>query len=283
MNRISEERQRLLIANIAQGHTIRGTAIALETNIPTILRNTAWVAEACQQYHDQHARNLKCAFIECDELFSNIYAKEDNLPEGLKGFREVGDMWTYGCMCAETRFMITWRIGKHIPSDVQIFTDDIASRIPDRVQIHSDQLNLYRRSFESSFGARASYATTRKTMDPATKTPDGQFEQVQFDEARVRSEFGEPDLEKVTTNHLERFHATLRTWNRAYARRTLAFNKKIKNAEQRLAINYFYYNFVHQQECLDGITPAMALGVTDKLWSIRDMARLVPERKRKNV
>lgn len=265
-----------------RGLTVRGTADLIETNIPTVLRNTAWMAEACQRYHDEHARNLKCTFVECDELVSVIYAKDENLPEELRGLAGLGDMWTYVAMCAESRFVITWKIGKHIPSDAQVFTDDLASRIAGELQVHTDQLGLYRPAFQNSFGARISYATTRKTMDGPKKGPDEQYVQPDLKEARVRSEFGDPDLEEVTTNHVERQNATLRTWNRAYARRTLAFSKKLKNAEARLAIVYFYYNFCHQHRSLDGITPAMAAGVTDRLWEIRDVVQLVKQKQQKS-
>lgn len=249
--------------------------MVIETNIPTVLRNIKWLAIACRDYHDKHARQLKTKFLECDELTSYIYAKEQNLPAGLKGFSEAGDMWTWCGLCTESRFMISWRIGKHLMSDAVTFTDDLASRIPGKVQIHTDQLGVYRPAFETSFGDRADYATTRKSMEDADKTPDGLFQQQEFVEARKRSEWGNPDMTKVTTNHVERANNTTRTWNRNYTRRTIAFAKLLANAEQRLALNYFYYNFVHQHSALDGITPAMAVGVTDRLWSIRDMVGLV--------
>ncbi len=239
-----------------------------------------WMAEACLRFHDENVRNLKVKLVECDELTSFIHAKDENLPEGLKGLQTVGDMWTYVAMCPASRLVITWRIGKHLNSDVQQFTDDLASRIPGRVQIHTDQLALYRPAFALSFGDRVDYATTRKSMGPPKLGPDGQYEQVDFEEKRVRSEFGNPDLSQVTTNHVERQNLTLRHWNRNYTRRTIAFAKKIRNAQARLAINYFYYNFVHQHAALDGATPAMAAGVTNRLWDILDVVRLVPSRKR---
>lgn len=233
------------------------------------------MAEACLRFHDENVRNLKVKLVECDELTSFIHAKDENLPEGLKGLQTVGDMWTYVAMCPASRLVITWRIGKHTLTDAQLFTDDLASRIPGRVQVHTDQLALYRTAMEASFGDRLDYATTRKTMGDAKLGPDGQFEQVDFKEKRVRSEFGSPNLEVVTTNHVERQNLTLRHWNRNYTRRTIAFAKKLRNAQARLAINYFYYNFVHQHAALDGATPAMAAGVTQRLWEITDVVSLV--------
>src|SRR4051812_6244508 len=112
-NRMSEDRRRLLVASLVRGNSVRGTADMLETNIPTVLRNLIWIGRACQEYHDKHARNLKPKFIECDELHSIIHAKEENLPDDLKGLEDYGTVWTYCGMCSESRFMISWLIGKH--------------------------------------------------------------------------------------------------------------------------------------------------------------------------
>jgi len=275
VNRLSEERQRLLAVALMKGSTIRQTADLIETNIPSVLRNMMWMGKAALKFHDDTARNLKCKFVECDECTSFIYAKDENLPDELKGLNQFGDLWTYAAIDTQSRFMITWRIGKHISSDVQRFTDDLASRIPGHVQIHSDQLGIYRPAFEKSFGDKVAYATTRKTMSGPKIGLDGKYLQPDLTEARIRSEMGNPDMDKVTTNHVERSYLTLRTWNRGYTRQTIAFSRKPENAEARLAINYFYYNFIHQHASLDGITPAMALGVTDKLWSVRDFVQLV--------
>jgi hypothetical protein len=106
---------------------------------------------------------------------------------------------------------------------------------------------------------------------------DGKYLQPDLTEARIRSEMGEPDMGKVTTNHIERSFSTLRTWNPNYRRQTISFAKKPENAAARLALTFFYLNFIHQPEVLDGISPAMAIGVTNKLWSVLDFVRLVAQ------
>ena len=234
--------------------------------------------KACQKFHDEVARNLKPAFIECDEMHSITYAKDVNLPDHLKGSLTHGDMWTFCGMCTDSRFMISWKIGKHhLASEVRQFTDDLASRIPGKVQIHTDQLWLYKAAFEGSFGKNADYATTRKSMSESKTSPDGQFIQPDYRaaETRIRSEMGDPNMDAVTTNHVERQNLTVRTWNRRQVRRTISHSKKPENANAHLALHYFYYNYCHQHASLEGSSPAMAMGVTDKLWSIRDIVNLV--------
>ena len=48
---------------------------------------------------------------------------------------------------------------------------------------------------------------------------------------------------------------------------TLPFTKEIENHEHSISLHYMYYNFDRIHENLR-ITPAMAAGVTDHVWSI---------------
>ena len=64
---------------------------------------------------------------------------------------------------------------------------------------------------------------------------------------------------------------------RRFTRLTNAFSKKCENHEHALAIYFMHYNFVRIHQTLR-CTPAMEAGVTDRLWSIEDMAALVEAR-----
>jgi hypothetical protein len=55
---------------------------------------------------------------------------------------------------------------------------------------------------------------------------------------------------------------------------TNAFSKKIENHTHAIALHFMYYNFVRIHKTL-GVTPAMELGLTKKLWSIEDLAGLL--------
>ena len=56
-----------------------------------------------------------------------------------------------------------------------------------------------------------------------------------------------------------------------------SFSKKIENHAHSVALHFMHYNFCRQRKSLDGISPAMAGGVTDRLWDIEDIVRLVDE------
>ena len=65
--------------------------------------------------------------------------------------------------------------------------------------------------------------------------------------------------------------------NRRFTRLTNAFSKKAANHHHSVAINSMHYNFVRIHQTLR-CTPAMAAGVTTKLWELSDMVKVLEER-----
>ena len=63
-------------------------------------------------------------------------------------------------------------------------------------------------------------------------------------------------------------------FNRRYARLTNAFSQKIENHTAAVALYYFAYNFVRIRGTLR-VTPAMAAGVTDRLWEVSDLLAML--------
>jgi hypothetical protein len=61
---------------------------------------------------------------------------------------------------------------------------------------------------------------------------------------------------------------------RRFTRLTNGFSKKIENHYHDLALYFTWYNFVRLHKTLR-MTPAMAAGVTQTLWSMEDIAALV--------
>ena len=57
---------------------------------------------------------------------------------------------------------------------------------------------------------------------------------------------------------------------RRFTRLTNAFSKKLANLKAALALHFAYYNFVRIHKALR-VTPAMAAGVTDRLWELREL------------
>jgi hypothetical protein len=87
---------------------------------------------------------------------------------------------------------------------------------------------------------------------------------------------GKPDPRHISTSYVERQNLTMRMSMRRFTRLTNGFSKKAENHAYSVAIHFMHYNFVRIHQSLR-ITPAMAAGVTSKLWSMIDMVRVIED------
>ena len=85
---------------------------------------------------------------------------------------------------------------------------------------------------------------------------------------------GNPDSNRVSTSYVERQNLTVRMQNRRFTRLTNAFSKKWTNHEHAIALHYFNYNWRKYHRTLK-TTPAVAAGITDKVWTIKNLVELL--------
>lgn len=85
--------------------------------------------------------------------------------------------------------------------------------------------------------------------------------------------WGVPDPDHISTAYVERQNLTMRMSMRRFTRLTNGFSKKAENLNRALALYFMYYNFVRKHQTLK-TTPAIAAGVTDRIWTLHDIARL---------
>jgi len=88
------------------------------------------------------------------------------------------------------------------------------------------------------------------------------------------SKGGDPDMAKVSTSYAERNNLNIRMHSRRMTRLTNAFSKKMENHAHAMALHFLYYNFVRIHKTLK-VTPAMASGMTDRLWEVVDMVNVL--------
>jgi hypothetical protein len=78
------------------------------------------------------------------------------------------------------------------------------------------------------------------------------------------------EVSTICTSHVERNNLTIRTFMRRFTRLALGFSKKLENLEAAVNLHMAYYNFCWRPGKMR-VTPAMAAGVTDRLWSFGDL------------
>ena len=109
---------------------------------------------------------------------------------------------------------------------------------------------------------------------PAPEALKGRYSPAPFVSASPQRVQGSPDPKHISTSYVERQNLTMRIHKRRFTRLTNGFSKKIQAHVNAVALHFAYYNFVKVHKTLR-MTPAMAAGVTDKLWEMSDLVAVM--------
>jgi IS1 family transposase len=275
MNRLSTTDRAKILSLMAEGMSIRSITRITGFSKNTITKFTVDAGRAVAEYQDRVLRGLTCKRVQVDEIWSFTYAKAKNVATAKAAPDGAGDTWTWVAIDADTKLIPSWLVGGRDAEYAQAFIDDLAYRMANRVQLTSDGHKPYLTAVEHAFGGNVDYAMLVKMYGDA---PEGQkryspAECVGASKTRVE---GNPDKKHISTSYAERQNLTMRMNNRRMTRLTNAFSKKVANHAHAMALYFMAYNFVRIHQSLR-VTPAMAAGVTDKLWDYNDVAMVIEE------
>ncbi|HUE51539.1 MAG TPA: IS1 family transposase [Terriglobales bacterium] len=268
-NVLGTDKQIAVIGALAEGSSIRSIERMTGIHRDTIMRLGVKVGKGCEMLLDSKMQDLGCHYLQFDEVWGFIGKKERHVR--VDDDPELGDVWTYCAIDAETKLVPTFKVGKRNRATTTAFVQDVASRLRNRVQISTDALHGYVEAVEQSFGADVDYGQIVKvyTHDDA-QHPERKYSAPHFASAMRRPIVGNPEMELVCTSHIERLNATTRLHVKRLARLTLAFSKKLENFQAAVALHFAYYNFVRRHNTLR-CTPAMAAGIERDFWSVDDL------------
>lgn len=274
MNRLSSEDRARILHLLCEGQSIRATVRLTGASKNTISKLLVTAGVACMDYQDKALRNLRCKRIEVDELWSFVGSKEKNVAAEDKGSDFVGDVWTWVALDAESKLIPAWYIGGRDSEAAICFMDNLAKRLAFRVQLTSDGHKPYLEAVEGAFGGDVDYAMLHKIYGPAPEGPQRRYspaECIGISKHRIE---GRPNPKLVSTSYVERNNGIIRQHCRRYARLTQAFSKKLENHICAFGLHTMYHNFIRISGA-HRMTPAMAAGVTEKLWEMADLVALI--------
>ena len=272
MNRLTLEKRTQILGMLVEGNSLRATSRLADVSINTVTKLLVDAGRACADYQDRTLRNLTSKRIQCDEIWSFCYAKEKNVPADKRGVFGYVDIWTWVAIDADTKLVPSFTVGTRGAQTAKHFMDDLASRLANRVQLTTDGHRVYLQVVEDAFGANIDYAMLVKIYgnDAANDTKYSPAECIGCQTVGIT---GRPDPKHVSTSYVERQNLTMRMSMRRFTRLTNGFSKKIENHVWMLAIHYMHYNLCRIHKSLR-VTPAMAAGVSDHVWSLEEIARL---------
>lgn len=275
MNKLPSEKRAQIIGMMVEGMSIRAIARLTGASKNTIVKLLIDAGEACSDYQNRTLRNLKCQRLQLDEIWSFVYAKAKNVRDAKAAPDVAGDVWTWTAIDADSKLIASWMVGDRSTDTARVFVDDLASRLIGRVQITTDGHRPYLEAIEGAFGATVDYAMLEKIYASPVEGQKRYSPPVCVG-AKRREITGSPDPDHISTSFAERQNLSMRMGMRRFTRLTNAFSKKVENHAHAIAIYFMHYNFVRIHQTTR-VTPAMAAGVTSKLWSISDIVRVVDE------
>lgn len=253
---------------------MRSTARLTGAAKVTIERLMVAAGKACANWHWKHVRNVDCQRIQADEIWSFCGMKQSNVPDVMKGKGIVGDIWLWTALDPVSKLIISWRVGNHGVGEAYDFLTDVSERVKDRFQLSTDGFTNYRNAVKAVFGRDGvDYGMDLKVY--ANHTRPGYSAPKLISQRRVKVA-GAPDQAHISTSLVERSNLTWRMTNRRFTRLTNAFSKKVENHAHMIALSMMHYNFVRIHQSLR-TSPAMAAKLTDKLWSMEDIVRLIDQ------
>jgi IS1 family transposase len=275
MKQLTQEQRVAVVRCLVEGNSIRSTVRITGVALNTIQKLTRELGEAVLAYQDHALRNLTCKRVQLDEVWNFCYAKDKNLPDEMRGEPGVGSIWTWVALDAETKLILSWRLGARDAANAHAFIGDVAERLANRVQMTTDGARIYIDAVEHHLGGKVDYGMLVKQYGNETGTPDTRYSPAKCLGAKKRQIDGNPDMDHVSTSFVERQNLNIRMGNRRYTRLTNAFSKKAEMLAYSVAITFMYHNFVRVHQTLK-TTPAIKAGVASHRWTLEEVVDLLP-------
>ena len=273
MNKLSTAKRAAVVAALVEGNSIRATSRMTNVSKPTILKLLADLGPVCERFMDTAIRNVNARRVQVDEIWQFVYAKAKNVPAEKRDTFGYGDVWTWVAIDADTKLILSYRVGPRDAGTAYDLMQDLAGRITNRVQLTTDGLRVYLNAVEGTFGANIDYAMLSKVYgsDPSAEKRYSPAKIVSMTSEVIT---GSPNPKHVSTSYVERQNLTMRMSIRRFTRLTNAFSKKLENHAAAVALHYMHYNFCRVHQTLR-VTPAMEAGLTSTVWSISDIVALL--------
>lgn len=269
MNILPFEKQIAVIAALVDGCSIRATERMLNVHRDTIMRLGARVGLGAIEFHDRTVHSLQVPRLELDEAWGYVGKKRRNVKptDGA----DVGDQYVFVGMSSSSKAILSFLVGKRDMEHTKAFCMDLAERIINAPEISTDGWGPYPGAIEAAFGGRCHYGQIEKVyrqepaVDAARRYSPGYV--VAVNRQRV---VGMPT--HISTSYVERQNLTLRMSQRRFTRLTNGFSKRFDHHVAAVGLYVAHYNFCRPHEA-HKVTPAMAQGLTDHIWTIGELVQ----------
>jgi IS1 family transposase len=274
MNKLPNAKRSQILSMLCEGSSMRAITRVTGVSLNTVTKLLIDAGKACWAYHDENVRGVKATRIQCDEIWAFCYSKQRNVPTAKAAPNGAGDVWTWTALEASSKLMVSFMVGGRDGEYALALMDDLRGRLATRVQLTTDGHRAYLNAVEEAFGDDIDYAQLVKLYGDAPESAKGRYSPAECVGSRKDRISGKPDMAHVSTSYVERSNLSIRMHMRRFTRLTNAHSKKFENHAWAVALHVMFYNFTRIHSTLR-MSPAMAAGVSDRLWSMDDIVALI--------
>ena len=274
MNKLPIAKRTQIIQLLVEGMSLRATSRIADVSINTVTKLLVDVGAACQRFHDETVVNVNSQRVQCDEIWSFVYAKNKNVEAATAAPGTAGDVWTWTGIDADTKLIVSWYVGNRDAESAHEFMADVKNRLRNRVQLTSDGHRPYLKAVEDVFEGEIDFAQLVKIYGASDATGnEKRYSSAEFVGTKKNIVEGRPDEQHISTSFVERQNLTMRMHMRRFTRLTNAFSKKVENHCHAIALHFVYYNFCKVHKTLR-VTPAMEAKLATRPMTIQQVVEL---------
>jgi len=271
--RLPIEKAVSIIQHLVEGCSIRTTERITGVEKRTILSLLTLVGPRCEKLMEDRIKGLKVKEVACDEIWGYVGMKAKTKTRKALTNKQIGDAWCFIGMERQNKLILAWHLGQRNMDDTIAFTAKLAFATEGNFQINIDGFPAYKDAIVYSLGAQfVDFAQVIKIYrsNPESETRYSPSTSIG---CKKIAAFGDPDLERASTSHIERQNLMVRMSMRRMTRLTNAFSKKWLNLRWAYALQFAYYNFCRPHTSLSKCTPAMAAGISNHVWTVEEVIK----------
>jgi IS1 family transposase len=276
MNKLPLEKRVQILQMLCEGSSMRAISRVAEVSINTVAKALVDAGNACAKFHDENVRGVNAKHVQCDEIWSFCYAKAKNVRSAKAAPAGAGDVWTWTALDRDSKMIVSYLIGGRDAGYATEFMEDLKSRLAHRVQLTTDAHKAYLSAVETAFGDEVDYSVLVKLYGEAPDGPNTRYSPPPCVGARKEAMCGSPAMGSVSTSHVERSNLSFRMHMRRFTRLTNAHSKKFENHCHMVALYTVWYNFARINSAVR-MAPAMAVGLSSRLWDMTDIVKLIDD------
>ena len=274
------EKAAVCINLLVEGMSLRSVERLTGISLHTLLDLLVIVGQKCEAFLDSHVKNVPVDDVECDELWCFVQMKEKTLKERVKHMdnieweqvEKLGDAYTFVGFERNSKLVLAWHLGRRTAEDTWQFSKKLArATSDDSFQITTDGFAPYRDAIVRALESKGIDFAQLTKVYAAPRDGEARYSPPVVVDIITSIIHGDPAPGRICTSIVERQNLTIRMQMRRFTRLTNAFSKKWENLKAALALFFAFYNYCRKHGGIEKQTPAMAAGLTDHVWTVREL------------